>query len=150
MPGPLPKDPAIRQRRNKPRASASQLPPETSPIKRAPSLPDNPLGEWNKLTETWWRDIWSSPQSTEFLRADLGALFRLAILVDMFWKKGNLSVAKEIRVLEREFGLTPLARRRLEWQVVSTEDAKDKHHSRRSQQAITVTGDGDPRDILNQ
>lgn len=144
MPGPAPKDPALRQRRNK-RAGGGLLPAESSPIEATPRLPKNPLGKWSKLTQDWWKDVWSSPQSSEFLRADLGSLFRLAILVDMFWKTGKLAVAKEIRVLEREFGLTPLARRRLEWQVAASEEAKDRHEMKRSRRATVLE---DARGVL--
>jgi len=147
MPGPVPKNPAIRQRRNK-KSTRSALPAERNPIKRAPALPDNPTGEWTDLTRRWWRDVWSSPLRHEFLRADLGALFRLAILVDMFWKTGKLSVATEIRLLEREFGLTPLGRRRLEWTVANAEEAKDLHTENRLKRAKVIDA-GDPREVLD-
>jgi hypothetical protein len=146
MPSPAPKAANLRQRRNK-SASRAELPPEMSPIVGQPSLPANPLGDWHDLTEQWWADVWTSPQSNEFLRADLGALFRLAILVDLFWKSGKLPVAKEIRVLEREFGLTPLARRRLEWQVATSAEAADRHAQRQSKRATILE---DPRLVLNQ
>jgi|SRR3990172_447089 len=145
MPGPMPKDAAIRQRRNK-SATRAILPAETSPIKSTPRLPTNPLGKWHRLTRLWWKDVWSSPQHGEFLRADLGALFRLAMLVDMFWKSGKLAIAKEIRLLEREFGLTPLSRRRLEWTVIQAEEVTDRHEQNRIRRAKVM--DGDPRKIL--
>ena len=147
MPGPMPKPPALRQRRNK-SSTRAMLPAEKSPIVRAPSLPTNPLGDWHGMTRSWWKDVWSSPQSAEFLRADLGALFRLAILVDMFWKSGKLAIAKEIRLLEREFGLTPLSRRRLEWTVAQTEDAKDYHEHKRAKRATMIDAYFDPREVL--
>ena len=97
------------------------------------------------MARQWWADVWSSPQRHEYLRADLPALFRLVKLVDVFWKTGELSVATEIRLLEREFGLTPLARRRLEWHVIQTEEAIDQREIKRRNRAKVV---GDPRDIL--
>ena len=147
MPGPLPKNPSVRQRRNV-KSTAAVLPAEKNPITRAPSLPENPTGDWNDLTVKWWRDVWSSPLRDEFLRADLGALFRLAILVDMFWKTGKLPVAQEIRLLEREFGLTPLSRRRLEWTVVTAEEQKDRREINRAKRARVMVDDGDPREVL--
>lgn len=148
MPGPIPKDPALRQRRNK-SSSRALLPPESSPIVRRPRLPENPTGaEWNPLTVSWWKDVWTSPQHHEFLRSDLGALFRLAILVDMFWKTGKLALAKEIRLLEREFGLTPLSRRRLEWTVMQTDEVRETQEQRRIHRAEVIDG-GDPREVLN-
>lgn len=125
------------------------LPPESAPIERRPRLPQNPGGEWHKLSLRWWEDVWSSPQRHEYLRSDLGALFRLVLLVDSFFKYGKLDVAKEIRLLEREFGLTPLSRRRLEWTVTQAEDAKDRHEHKRSRQAMIIDGDfSDPREVL--
>lgn len=146
MPGPAPKNPAVRQRRNA-RATRATLPAETQPIASAPRLPKNPNGEWETLTRKWWRDVWSSPMRDEFLRADLGALFRLAILVDMFWKSGSLDIAKEIRMIEKEFGLTPMSRRRLEWTVEDVQEKKERGELRRSKRAILVGGD-DPRGAL--
>ena len=84
----------------------------------------------------------------EFVGGDEPALLRLVFLVDRFWRTGELDLAREIRLMEREFGLTPLSRRRLEWQVAQTEEAKDKHELRRSKRATIIPGD-DPRQVLN-
>lgn len=99
------------------------------------------------MAAQWWHDVWGSPMRYEWLRGDEPALFRLLHLIDTYWRKGDLAVAREIRLMEREFGLTPLSRRRLEWTVTQAEEAKDKHHRRRSQQAAIVPGN-DPRGIL--
>lgn len=147
MPGPTPKAAGLRQRRNK-AASRALLPAEEAPRKTQPRLPKHPGGEgWHVMAKQWWRDVWSSPMQYEFLRGDEPALFRLVLLVDMFWRTQKLDYAREIRMLEREFGLTPLSRRRLEWQVAQAEEAKDKHEMRRSKRATVVSGD-DPRQAL--
>lgn len=146
MPGPLPKNPKIRQRRNRV-ATRALLPAESSPIVGTPTLPDNPLGKWHKLTAVWWGDVWASPLHHEYMRADLGALYRLAILVNGFWEAPKLALAAEIRLLEREFGLTPLARRRLEWTVAQTEEAVDRHESARARRAKIIEP-ADPRGVL--
>lgn len=142
MPGPVPKNPSTRQRRNK-STSRAVLPSEHSPIKRAPSLPD--LRQWQDLTIKWWHDIWVSPMSGEYLRADMHALFRLAVLVDMFWTDPNRELAAEIRQQQQAFGLTPLDRRRLEWQVAQTDEAIDKREANRSRRAKIID---DPRGVL--
>lgn len=132
------------------------LPAEREPrqLSKTPYLPacpnrgdDGKPGKWHKMARRWWRDVWSSPMSCEFLRADEPALLRLVVLVDQFWKTGKLDVAREIRMLEREFGLTPLSRRRLEWSVAQAEESKDKMEQRRFRRAKTI--DGDPRAILD-
>lgn len=150
MPGPTPKDPAIRQRRNK-SSSRAVLPAETRMRIRAPRLPKLPDGEkWNDEAVHFWAAIWSSPMSAEFVRADEPALRRLVLLVNMFWNKKDLEVAKEIRALEKEFGLTPLGRRRLEWTIAQAEDAKDKHEQNRVKHAgkIVDVNLADPRGVL--
>lgn len=148
MPGPMPKPAALRQRRNK-ATTRAMLPAEVAPITRRPSLPANPLGDWHKLTLAWWDDVWSSPMRGEFMRADLGALFRLAMLTDTYWKSGKLAIAKEIRLLEREFGLTPLSRRRLEWSVAVADDATERADKQRAGAARVIDGKAsDPREVL--
>lgn len=152
MPGPMPKDPKLRQRRNK-ATTRALLPAETSvqvdaaEVVEYPQLPERATGEpWHPLAVRWWHDVWSSPMHQEFLRADAGALFRLAHFVDAFWKTGSLKYAAEIRLMEREFGLTPLARRRLEWTVAQTEGAAGK---REPQRAKTRVINQDPRGVLD-
>ena len=153
MPGPLPKDPAIRQRRNK-STSRALLPAEMSPIEEQPRLPRHPGGtKWHKMARAWWADVWASPMRYEFVRGDLPALFRLVLMVDHYWWNAEegvqaLNTAKEIRLMEREFGLTPLSRRRLEWQVATAEEAQDRHAIARSRRAMPVNGN-DPREALD-
>jgi len=147
MPGPTPKPAELRQRRNKPRSRAL-LPAESKPRSKPPRLPSHPGGEaWHQMARQWWRDVWASPMQYEFLRGDEPALFRLVLLVNAFWSTQDLAVAREIRLMEREFGLTPLSRRRLEWSVAQAEDAKDKMGRRRMKQATVING-VDPRGAL--
>ena len=146
MPGPMPKRPELRQRRNK-AVTRAVLPAVQGGALEKPRLPACPNdGPWHAMAKRWWADVWDSPMAFEFLGGDVPALFRLAALVDRFWKTGALAVASEIRLLEREFGLTPLSRRRLEWQVATAEDAKDKHERRRARRATPV--EGDLREVL--
>lgn len=142
MPGPAPKNPATRQRRNK-SATRSLLPAEAAPRQRAPSLPRH--REWHDMTRSWWKDVWSSPMASEYLRADEHALFRLAVLIDAFWTEPSQALAAEIRLQQQAFGLTPLDRRRLEWNIEQVEQMKDRGDRQRSARAIIVTAADDPR-----
>lgn len=129
---------------------------------RAPSLP--PLTkkrkvkgvdvevaqEWHPMARRFWELVWSSPQHYEFIRADEPALFRLVYLVHLFWTKSSLALAAEIRMLEREFGLTPLSRRRLEWTVVQAEEAIDRREANRARRAVPIDAiAADPRGVLD-
>lgn len=145
MPSPIPKPAELRQRRNKPKSHATLISDGTIEKPRLPACPDPEAG-WHNMARRFWADVWDSPMHHEFLLGDLPSLFRLAVLVDRFWKDGSLSVATEIRLMEREFGLTPLSRRRLEWQVVQTEEGKSKFEEKRLKKVQVI--EGDPRDIL--
>ena len=140
MPGPAPKDPKLRQRRNRTSTSARLVRGEPR-RQRAPSLPK--VRKWHELTRTWWRDVWRSPMAEEFLRADMHALFRLAVLVDMFWWDPSDKLAKEIRLEQQAFGLTPIDRRRLQWSVEEEETER-----RRRVAAPQPVAEEDPRAML--
>ena len=101
------------------------------------------------MARRWWAVVWTSPMHYEYLHGDIPALFRLMILVDSFFKTGKLDTAKEIRLLEREFGLTPLSRRRLEWSVAQADEARDRHELKRSRRALIIDGI-DPREVLSK
>jgi hypothetical protein len=142
----MPKDPKIRQRRNK-SSSRALLRVEVSPFIRAPHFPKcSDQRGWHDMARRWWHEVWTSPMHFEFVRGDLPSLFRLVVLVNSFWWDGKLDVAKEIRLMEREFGLTPLSRRRLEWSVAQAEEAKDRHEHKRSKRGLIL--DADPREVL--
>lgn len=84
----------------------------------------------------------------EYLRVDEHSLFRLAILMDVFWTEPNQAMAAEIRLQQQAFGLTPLDRRRLEWSIEQAEEAKDRRDQKRGQRATVIPGN-DPRAILD-
>ena len=56
----------------------------------------------------------------EWCDADVPALVALAKLVDAFWSSGPDESARlhaEVRMASREFGLSPLSRRSLQWEI---------------------------------
>jgi hypothetical protein len=138
MPGPPPKDPKLRQRRNK-TATRSTLRRTRPPRQRAPRLPDR---DWHELTRAWWTDVWHSPMVPEFLEVDRHALLRLAVLVDEFWKLPTKELAAEIRLEQQAFGLTPIDRRRLQWSI---EQEEERRRPRRVAQDPEAD---DPRKVL--
>jgi hypothetical protein len=114
MPGPAPKDPESRARRNKPstagvvvEASGAQAP--TLGTKRADGKP------WHGRTRRWWREIWASGLSGRWIDAHAGGLRMLAELVDDFWQATSpadrRAIHAEVRLASREFGLSLMALR---------------------------------------
>ncbi len=150
MPGPLPKPTALRQRTNR-TATRAILSAETGTRRRAPLLPDRTDAdgaprEWHRLTVLWWRDVWRSPMAPEFLQADIHGLYLLAELVDQFWVTPNKELAAEIRLQRQCFGLSPIDRLRLQWEVERVEAATRKQQPPQPMQP-TATED-DPRQYL--
>ncbi|MEQ8834285.1 MAG: hypothetical protein RIB67_07545 [Miltoncostaeaceae bacterium] len=145
MPGPAPKPAATRQRRNRTTTAARLIAMPERPIK-APPLPAGDDHEWHPLTLAWWKDIWTSPMAPEFLAADVHGLYMLAMLVDRFWR-GDAKVAGEIRLQRQCFGLTPIDRRRLQWEVERVEEAEERRAERRTQPAARRSR-RDPRKAL--
>src|SRR5574343_878822 len=158
MSGPVPKDPALRQRRNR-TTSAARLEAggERLRQRRVPALPKivqdtdaegNPVQlEWHPMTRAWWRDVWRSPMAPEFLQADVHGLYRLALLVNAYWRAPSTALAAEIRLEQQTFGLTPLDRRRLQWEVSRAEEATTKRRPA-PQPAPNAQPIDDPRSVL--
>lgn len=146
MPGPAPKNPSTRQRRNK-SASSALLPAETKPIVSAPKLPAPPDGEkWLPLVKQFWADVWTSPMSAQYLEADVHGLFRAAILLQEFYKNPTVQLSAELRQLGMNYGLSPIDRRRLQWTVARAEEAEHQTEKKRSGKARII--ENDPREVL--
>jgi len=147
MPVP-PKDPSVRQRRNK-TSTASTL--KADPEMVTPDLPER---DWNEMTVAWWSDVWSSPMAPEYDESDKHGLFALAMLVNDFWTAstahGRKDLAAEIRQQSQRFGLSPIDRRRLQWTIEQVDEAQDKGARRRSKVTPEPKADGgtDPRATL--
>lgn len=144
---PMPKEPSTRQRRNKV-AGARTL--TAAPDAKAPALPEME-GGWHERTTAWWADVWASPMAPEYDDSDVHGLFLLAALVDEFWRKPSQALAAEIRLQRQCFGLSPIDRRRLQWEIDRGEAADDKTRKRRTQrrpQSTTSSRRSDPRSRL--
>lgn len=141
---PAPKHPSVRARRNK-TSTAATLSLVHNVV--APQLPerDEP---WRPETLAWWADTWASPMAPEFHKSDVHGLFLLAALVDDFWTSPSTALAAEIRLQRQCFGLTPMDRRRLQWEIERSEEAVDKGEKRRAAAPKPRAGTADPRVAL--
>lgn len=144
MPGPAPKMNPARRNKTATRATLTR-----DHQVKCPDLPERETG-WHKLTESWWSDIWASPMAPEFDASDHHGLFVLADLVDAFWceesPRARAGLAAEIRLQRQCFGLTPIDRRRLQWEIARGDDAAEKTKTRRAAPATSPAVD--PRAAL--
>lgn len=114
-----------------------------------PPLPK--LGKWHPRVLEWWESVWTSPMAGEYLEADKQRLYRIAVLQHDFWTCGDraerLRIAAEIAKQELPLGLTPIDRRRLQWEVEKAEEAVEKTERRRQRRA-PADPSKDPRNVL--
>ncbi len=123
---------SVRARRNK-TATRAMLSAVVNP--EIPELPDHV--EWHPAVLAWWEDCWSSPMAPEWTESDRHGLFLAARLIQQVWDEGTsaasrVTSATEARHLLRECGLTPMARRSLQWEISRGEEAEERTRQRRS------------------
>ena len=149
MPGPAPKPASTRARRNK-TSTAATLKADAAIV--APELPEF---DWHSMALRWWADVWSSPMAPEFDESDRHGLFQLAMLVNDFWTaetpRERKELAAEIRQQGQRFGLSPIDRRRLQWEIERTDEAQAKGSKRRTAtvEKSASSKRPDPRAILH-
>jgi hypothetical protein len=145
--GPAPKPANLRQRRNK-KIGATTLQAmdiNQSEKKKIPALQNPDKRIFHRLTHQWWKHVWESPMAGEYLPTDIDGLARLAILVDDYYKFPSKDLMSEIRLQEARFGLSPVDRSRLQWEVAKGEEAERK---RKPPERQTPPHKADPRGIL--
>lgn len=151
MPGPTPKDPKLRQRTNRVTTSATLQMVSSEPVSQAEAhdLPVRGIGDtpWHPDTLIFWREVWASPMAAEFIAADVPGLVLVARLIDKF-NYGDTGLAAEIRLQRQCFGLTPLDRRRLQWEIERGEAAAQRRRTESRPPAVAQTGTRDPRRTL--
>jgi hypothetical protein len=141
---PAPKHPSARARVNKTSTAAKLKAADPVAI---PELPPN--RPWHPQTTEWWADVWRSPMASEFDQSDVHGMLMLAVLVDDFWLEPSTGLASEIRLQGQRFGLSPLDRRRLQWEIEKVDEAVDRRQTRQTDRTPRKrTTTKDPRDFL--
>src|SRR3954471_5295847 len=143
--GPPPKPAATRARRNRVTTAAVLHAPHPEDVV-VPPLPDRPQNwhhpllpaprpHWHLRTRAWWADLWASPMAGEYDPTDVHGLLQLAVLVDDFWHaeppRERQAASAEIRLQGVRFGLSPIDRRRLQWEIQRSEEAQARGRCRR-------------------
>lgn len=145
--GRMPKPAHMRQNKTKKAGATTLSAPDTEQEEKVkvPSLQNPDKRKFHRLTKAWWNRVWESPMAGEYLPTDIDGLARLALLVDNYYKKPDKELLAEIRLQESRFGLSPVDRSRLQWEIVKGEEAERKRKpSQRQQKPSTI----DPRGIL--
>ena len=124
MPGPAPKDPSSRRRRNV--SVGKTLLPAGGRDGVVPAWPFSGASE----PETW-AELWGTPQSVAWERAGwTRTVARYALLLsEVEVPDAKASILAEVRQLEDRLGLNPKAMRSLLWEVTSDEVAEKRDES---------------------
>ena len=145
MPGPAPKPASTRARQNRTSTAATL---RATPGAVVPALPDRG-SPWHPQTLAWWVDVWRSPMAPEYDDSDRHGLFQLAMLVDAFWLADSprdlKEMAAEIRQQSQRFGLSPLDRRRLQWEIDRGDEAAERTRKRQPAAETRPKTRKDPR-----
>lgn len=155
-----PKPPGQRRRRNAGQGQWQELPASGRKGELPDPRTDRVLGD---IAKTYWETLWTSPMAVTFTDADIQPLTRLAVLVDDRARSesgdhlieivesnygdsrevevivGRFAGDAEIRQLEDRYGISPLARRRLQWEIKQGE-VVDMPRSQRARKLKAVEG----------
>lgn len=113
MADPIPKPDGQRRRANKPAVSGERL-----QVAAAAAKPELGIEEPHSRTVAWWDAIWASPMAAVWVESDVHELLALADLKEMQHRgQATAAVLAEIRQMNDRYGFSPLARRRLQWEV---------------------------------
>ena len=151
MRGPAPKPAHLRQRKNRTSTHATLPSVEDAAKNEVPELYKRPETEnWHPRVTAWWNAIWKSPMAGEWLESDVvGLVYRTAELQQDFWKAGDATgrVAVETRIAKNEerLGLSPIDRRRLQWEIEKGDQASERTETRKARKAVAGK---DPREVL--
>lgn len=167
MPGPLPKDPGTRARRNKSATKATLQPVEDPYIPDlpdpedyipfaldTPAVDDDLRPVWSKAVKNWWTDIWSSPMSAEFHPSDIHGLYLAAVYLQqalnpLLKAADRLAFAKQHEACVKNFGLSPMSRRALQWEIAKVDEAHQRAARRKPAEPTEKKGPRrvDPRGV---
>jgi hypothetical protein len=155
MKGPPPKAAELRQRQNRKTTRATLPSEEVSAGQKVPDLPkrEKVTEVWHPKVLDWWSSVWKSPMAQEYVGPDIqGGLYLLAELYQCRWSdpdpSGLVKLAAEIRQQEIRFGLSPIDRRRLEWEIEKGDQAAARTDSRRKVRQLAEVSKKDPREVL--
>lgn len=77
-----------------------------------------------RSTVEWWSRAWASPMTVAWLESDLDSLLRLAEMRDEVARDPKLTALQgQVTALEDRLGLSPKARRQLQWEISQAQGA---------------------------
>lgn len=105
---------------------------------KVPNLPD--YCDWHPAVADFWRSAWMSPMPQEWDEPDRHNVLLAARALQTVWEDDTRPTARsaamaEARLLLRELGLTPMAKRTLQIEIARAEDASERRAGARRKPA---------------
>lgn len=123
-PGPAPKQPWERRRRNLPAGGEWIELPQTVEKPILPPLPRRD-GPWSTQTRETW-DAWRrDPATTQYTPADVAYALQTIRLVELSHAKPTAALLEQIRLRMDALGLTAKGKRYLRWRVAEPAEVVD-------------------------
>lgn len=124
MPGPAPKHPSERRRRNAPPVELLQIP---AGGRKGPT-PVWPLETQTPAEAAIWDEIWQTPHAAAWERLEWYRTVAryVRVLVRAEEHNAKTMALAEARQMEDKLGLTPMSMLRLRWEVVPDEVAQKR------------------------
>jgi hypothetical protein len=114
MPGPAPKDPAVRARRHRAATRADLTP--AKPLETVPPLPAPPEGDqWHPLAVEWWTDLWASPQARLYTAMHKHRAYLALHTLQLFYSNPTERLGQRVEVALQGLGASESDLRKLQW-----------------------------------
>lgn len=125
MPGPAPKRPEQRRRPN----SGVQLTPLPGDGRKG-EIPDWPIGKPSKGEQQLWAELWRTPQAVMWEQLGWTRVVARYARIVLASESDDASVAllAEVRQMEDRLGLSPMAMKRLGWDIQKDGEPADVRH----------------------
>lgn len=144
------KDDSVRRRTNSSSSAKIVLYPPPKTKVRVPALPTNI--KWYSQVREWWKASWSSPMPQMWDTTDRHAMLLAARLRQQFWDPETTASSRnqtsaQIRAIDDQLGLTPMARHRMGWEIAEPEEGGEStgRRSTRAKPAEATVTQIDPR-----
>lgn len=136
-PGPPPRDPQLRRRRNAPRSGEWIDLPATVGKPILPALPRRTKAEgpWSARTRATWSAWRKDPATTRYTPADIEYAISTILLAELANRKMTASLLAELRLRMNGLGLTPPGKQRLRWRIGEPAEVVELDGARRAKSA---------------
>jgi hypothetical protein len=104
--------------------------------------------DWAEPVKAWWKSIWESPMSAEFVNSDIHGLYMACVYLheslNPYYKiSERIKSSQAWEAAIKNYGLTPTSRESLRWAVSQGTQAQNRTNQLRAEQKATTRSEAD-------